>query len=104
MALIDFSSTRKDYGDADFSAMLAVWGNGNAHKGFAIFNALTMRLLHAREKHPRFAKSRDQAVEVVGAEFDELAYAVLHEEEYRQLDEALDVAITAIRFYGKEWE
>lgn len=39
---------------------------------------------------------------VIGEEFRELEHAVLHESEERQKDEALDVAITAIRFVQEE--
>ena len=41
---------------------------------------------------------------VFGEEFRELEHAVLRESEERQKDEALDVAITAIRFVQEEYE
>lgn len=87
-----------DFKNADYSALMAVWGNGNAHTGFAIFYAVTMRLLYARTKHPRYAEGRFEALGVIGAEYKELEQAVEHESEYRQEEEAKDVAVTCIRF------
>lgn len=90
--------------DADYTAMLEVWGNGNARFGFAIFYALTMRLVHARTKHPRYAKDRFEALKVIGSEYDELACAIDHESHDRQLDEARDVIATCVRFLNGEHE
>lgn len=53
----------------------------------------------AREKHPVFAEGRYHALGVIRGEYGELEYAVEHESQRRQRAEALDVAITAIRFY-----
>lgn len=99
-----FIKAGDDYNKADYSAMLAVLGNGNANAGFRIFYAITMRLIHARSRHPVFTQDRTEALEVIKSEFDKLVYAVENEEKCRQLDEALDVLVTALRFYGKEWK
>ena len=94
----------RDYEDADFSAMLAVWGNGNARLGYLLFYRVTMRLVHARTEHPRFAEGKEEAAEVIGCEFVELKQAIAEESKYRQEDEALDVVATALRFLGGEHE
>lgn len=96
--------TDADLLKADYSQMLAVIGNGDAYHGLAIFQAIVMRLLEARAKHPRWEDAAEYGLKVVGDEFVELAKAVYGESERRQMDEALDVIVTAIRFYGKEWE
>ena len=94
----------KDLLAADYSSLLAVWGNGDAFKGFAMFQAVTMRLMEARAKHPRWEPSAAYGLQVIGSEYEELVRAVRTESENRQLDEALDVIVTALRFYGKEWK
>lgn len=91
-----------DYQDADFTKMLAVWGNGNSDAGMAIFQALTMRLVHARRMHPLFAEGKYRALGVIGSEYQELEYAVGHESPQRQIEEAKDVAATVIRFLNGE--
>lgn len=92
------------FAGANFSHMLEVWGNGNAERGFALFNAVTMRLAHARRKHPVFAAGSLAALAVIGAEFGELCQAVEGESGERQRDECLDVMATALRFCGGEWQ
>ena len=62
------------------------------------FKALAARLEHARREHPVFAKYTHDAVDVIRDELREL-YSAVH---YgggpaRILDEALDVAATAMR-------
>ena len=94
----------QDYRKADFSAMLAVWGNGNALLGYVVFYALTMRLVHARTKHPRFAEGRFEALGVIGAEYRELEKAIERESAQRQEDEARDVIATCLRFLNGEHE
>lgn len=79
-----------------------VFGNGDELKGFALLHSLTMRLIHARNKHPLFAEGAAQALGVIGAEYEELVHAVEHETPERQIDEALDVAVTAIRMVNGE--
>ena len=62
------------------------------------FDMLARRLEHARREHPVFARSDALAFRVIGCEFDELYQAIRMEEgPARILDEALDVAATAMR-------
>lgn len=60
--------------------------------------AIAERLAHAREKHPVFAEGAFHALGIIKDEFDELEHAVEHESRQRQVDEALDVIATCIRF------
>lgn len=69
-----------------------------------LFQKIEERLAHARKKHPVFAEGKYHALSVIGDEFRELEHAVLHESAERQMDEALDVAITALRFVQREYE
>lgn len=63
------------------------------------FFKLAMRLGEARSKHPNWVgQDKDWAMSVIKAEFDELHYAVGYESRERQVDEALDVAATCMRF------
>mgnify|MGYP007127992568 CR=1 FL=1 len=55
--------------------------------------ALMQRLSEARGKHPVFAEGKYHALGVIGEEYRELVYAVEHR------DEALDVAVTALRLW-----
>lgn len=59
---------------------------------------LSARLGHARQKHPDFARGAFEAYQVIVDEVLELRHAVGHESRERQVDEALDVAATAMRF------
>ena len=69
------------------------------------FDMLARRLEHAREKHPRFARTRWGALWAIGSEVLELVRAiVLFEGAARILDEALDVAATAMRLVMGEVE
>lgn len=62
------------------------------------FSALSMRLGEAREKHPDYARDAYEACDVIEDELQELKKAALCESRQRQIDEALDVATTAMRF------
>lgn len=77
-------------------------GGGNVHRGMMTIRALALGCKLARKKHHVFAEGKYHALGVIGEEFRELEHAVLHESEERQKDEALDVAITAIRFVQEE--
>ena len=57
---------------------------------------LAARLEHARKEHPVFAENVSRAIDLIGGEFDEL-WAATAEGPARVLDEALDVAATAMR-------
>lgn len=92
----------QDYKDADFAAMFAIWGNGNAHKGFIRFYEFTMRLALERTKYPTFAKDAHEALEATDVEFHKLEYAIYHESERKQFDAALGLAAAAFRFAGGE--
>ena len=61
--------------------------------------ALMQRLSEARGKHPVFAEGKYHALGVIGEEYRELVYAVEHETPERIRDEALDVAVTALRLW-----
>lgn len=58
---------------------------------------LIARLDHARREHPVFADSEREALRVIDAEVNELAFAIHNEGPDRIIDEALDVAATAMR-------
>lgn len=62
------------------------------------FSALMIRLGHARTKHPQYASDKDGAFGVIAEEFFELKHAIDNESRDRQIDEALDVAATCMRF------
>ena len=59
---------------------------------------LCRRIGEARIKHPKFACDKDGAFGVIASEFFELKHAIDHESRERQVDEALDVAATCMRF------
>ena len=62
------------------------------------FSAISLRLGEAREKHPVFARDVFEAYEVIETELRELRKAIGGETRQRQIDEALDVIATCIRF------
>lgn len=69
------------------------------------FALLAARLEHARKEHPVFAKYNHDAAHVIMDECRELHDAILFEEgPTRILDEALDVAATAMRLVMGEVE
>ena len=61
------------------------------------FKMLEERLHHARKKHPRFAPNAGDAWWVIQEELAELGHAIDNEGPDRVIDEALDVAATAMR-------
>lgn len=63
-----------------------------------LLGTIAGRVEEARLKHPVFAEGAFHALGVIESEFHELEYAVEHESEERQKDEALDVIATCIRF------
>lgn len=79
-------------------------GNGDTVVGQGLLGALARRVAEARRKHPVFAEGRYHALGVIGAEYDELEKAVESEPPERMRDEALDVAVTALRFWLGEHE
>lgn len=82
----------------------AAFGNGDIGKGRAVFMAIAKRLYEAREKHPVYAVDTQDSVSVIGSEFGELVNAVANNEgRARELDEALDVIATTVRFINAEW-
>ena len=60
--------------------------------------AVSRRLDHARTCHPVFADNKEQAFAVIMDEVDELYEAIQNESWERQVDEALDVIATCVRF------
>lgn len=93
-----------DLDKVTYLRMRKAFGNGNERKGRAIMQAIALRLEEARDKHPLYAEGPYHALGVVGSEFRELEKAVEHETESRQMDEALDVVATAVRFLGEEYK
>lgn len=80
------------------------FGNGDVGRGRQALFMLAKRLEEARGKHPVFAESAEEAVDVIESEFWELQYAQDQESQDRQIDEALDVVATVVRFVGKEYD
>jgi len=68
------------------------------------FSALSRRLGEARMKHPEFARNQWDAYVVIADEVLELRHAIGGESRARQRDEALDVAVTALRYVMGEHE
>ena len=58
---------------------------------------LVARLAHARREHPVFAESNGLAFIAIDGELEELFNAMVSEGQARVIDEALDVAATAMR-------
>lgn len=79
-----------------------VFGNGDFQRGQRAIFMLAQRLVEARGKHKLFAHGPSDAAMVIGAEHRELVHATLFESPGRQIDEALDVACTAMRFVNGE--
>lgn len=69
-----------------------------------VMQAIARRVDEARQKHPLFAEGTYNALGVIEAEFRELEWAVEHESNDRQRDEALDVIATCFRFLCREHE
>ena len=66
---------------------------------------LCRRIGEARQKHPQFARDQYEAYSVIYLETCELRDAVGNREpRERQIDEALDVAATCMRFVMGEYE
>ena len=82
-------------------ALLAI-GNGDIQQGQQNLFMLAQRLEEARQKHPAWGEGAVAALEGIGEEYNELGRAVTYETPERQLDEALDVAATAMRFVNSE--
>ena len=61
------------------------------------FELLAARLDHARREHPVFATHNREAAHVIDCELNELLHAIHSEWPDRIIDEALDVAATAMR-------
>lgn len=83
-----------------------ILGNGSAEAGRVLIAALAKRMKEAREKHPwpDHAYGKYHALGVIGAEYHELEKAVEYESAERMADEALDVAVTALRLWCGEHE
>lgn len=59
---------------------------------------LEIRMEEACIKHPVFAHGTAEAFRVIEDEFEEFCHAIENESPERQVDEALDVAATCLRF------
>ena len=77
-------------------------GNGRQRDGAGMIEAIARRMAEARRKHPVFAEGKYHALGVIGAEYEELVRAVERETPERVRDEALDVAVTALRLWAGE--
>lgn len=77
-------------------------GNGGQRGGAVMIAALARRMEEARKKHPVFAEGKYHALGVIGEEYEELVRAVERETPERVRDEALDVAVTALRLWAGE--
>ena len=62
------------------------------------FSAVNLRLGEARQKHQTFARDAFEAYGVIADEVLELRHAIGCESRQRQIDEALDVIATCLRF------
>ena len=82
--------------------MQRAFGGGDRLAGELMLNDVAERLHMARDKHSWSDLDSEAACEVIGEEWAELCAAVEHESRARQRDEALDVAVTALRFAAGE--
>ena len=82
--------------------MQRAFGDGDRLAGELLLNDVAERLHVAREKHSWGGLDAEAASDVIGEEWAELCHAVEHESRARQRDEALDVAVTALRFAAGE--
>lgn len=83
--------------------MLETLCAGDAFKGSALLMGITDVLGKAREKHPRYAGSADESLEVIRSEFREFEEACKNESLLRQYEEAFDLIAVCIRFLNGEW-
>ena len=93
-----------DLDKVTYLRMRKAFGNGNERKGRAIMQAIALRLEEARDKHPVYAERPYHALGVISSEFHELEMSVEHETESRQMDEALDVIATSVRYLREEYK
>ena len=84
--------------------MELIIGNGSAAAGHRLIEDIARRMAEARQKHPVFAEGKYHALDVIGAEYEELTRSVERETPERMKDEALDVAVTALRRWAGEHE
>ena len=84
--------------------MELIIGNGSAAAGHRLIEDIARRMAEARQKHPVFAEGKYHALGVIGAEYEELTRSVERETPERMKDEALDVAVTALRMWAGEHE
>ena len=84
--------------------MELIIGNGSAAAGHRLIEDIARRVSEARRKHPVFAEGKYHALDVIGAEYEELTRSVERETPERMKDEALDVAVTALRMWAGEHE
>ena len=84
--------------------MELIIGNGSAAAGHRLIEDIARRMAEARQKHPVFAEGKYHALDVIGAEYEELTRSVERETPERMKDEALDVAVTALRMLAGEHE
>ncbi len=92
------------FGDVVVDTVIDI-GNGSFDRGVGVLCMLSERLRYARSKHNWRGENTKYAAEAVWGEAGELHKAVIDKEgPTRELDEALDTAVTAIRFINKEWE
>ena len=84
------------------------FGNGDETKGRIILENLVTRIEEAREKHSwgldKETDSPESAIMRLFSEINEWYEALQHENDKRQLDEALDVLAVAVRMANQEYD
>ena len=81
---------------------LLAFGNGDLGRGQQNLFMLARRLEEERRKFPVFALGSYNALEIIGAEYRELARAVALESSDSQCDKALAGACAMMRFINRE--
>lgn len=75
-------------------------GNGDFGRGMEALQELARTMRWARERHPDFAGDEADAYEVISREMEELNWEIHnYGPPIRKRAEAMDVAVTALRFW-----
>lgn len=81
-----------------------VIGNGDCRCGKALDEEVSQRLIHARTKHPVFARDAFEALNVISAELDEVYEAESEGDMEQYRYELVDVMAMLVRAYNREWD
>ncbi len=79
-----------------------VFGNGDFRRGKMLVVALARRLDETRHRLPAFARDSREALGYIDAGMDGLLHTVRYESEERQMDAALELATSLMRFLNRE--